>query len=361
MPNNISIVPVTTWEEKFNKFQGREKELQNYNNWSKWNDSYWYYFLGNAIDGFTAMYEATGKMVYLDQALSYIQSVIDDAEISASFPKSQYRDNFLGWICRLTDIRNPTTDEKNCLDKEIPLYESYMCRYVTKVLRLIWQAQDPYIQQKYKNQYETILAFTEFHIFKKWYDRGLSNLERSRTHMYSHWAYVALDLFLITRDEARKTMYRDVIDKFDIKMRNQIEPNPIDNSAYFWDATWSSFARPGQDTSHGNHVISYMIEAHEHNPQQFWSQEDIAKLINLSKNVLWDRSKADFKDFFDGTYATGTHTGNLQSDGFIKLGRYDASLQQIYQAYEKQKNYLIQYYGNGALNAKFLIGNFQTS
>jgi len=167
-----------------------------------------------------------------------------------------------------------------------------------------------------------------------------------------------------------KPLYKEVFENIDMgdcfpvdnqyyNLRKQIIPNPTDKSAYFWNSEWGKYILPGQDTSHGNNVISYMVEAHDHNPAKYWDDNDITGLINLLMDVLWNKtagSGADFVDFFDGTYDPNpkNHTGNFQSDGFIKLGRFDKAVQIMYETYVKQVSYQIPFYGNGALNAKIL-------
>ena len=97
-----------------------------------------------------------------------------------------------------------------------------------------------------------------------------------------------------------------------------------------------------------------MIEAHDQGV--YWSAADIEGLKNLLTKVLWNGSLVDptFSGYFDGS-APGK--GFFVSDGFVKLGRYDADIQRIFENYrgqEIEESYLTQYYGNAALNARLL-------
>lgn len=356
-----SILPVSEWEKWFLAIWDQE-DSEKFSKWSTGKDSYWYYFLAYGIDGNTAMYEATGKTEYLDRALLYINNVVKDAKVSSSFPDSQYKDNYMGWICT-------TSGEEE--GKEVPLYESYMWRYVTETLRVIRQTPALYGDPKYKDQYDSLLSFTEVNIFEKWYTRGTDLIYRGRTHMASHWAYIATDLAIIGTYEPMMEHYKEVLDKINEDLRNQIRPNPADASAYFWNAEWDNYATPGQDVSHGNNVISYMVESHDNDPEGYWTNDDIAGLINLLMKVLWNKSydTTDFADYFDGTNESdpdsGYHdTGCFQFDGFIKLGRYQEEVQGIYENYYQCKEcggpkdhaiYKTQFFGNGGLNAKILL------
>ena len=180
--------------------------------------------------------------------------------------------------------------------------------------------------------------------------------------MASHWAYIALDLLLLSDDATRKTWYQDVLTAINTdlsphypsSLRDQILPNPRDASAYFWNAEWGSTSTPGQDTSHGNGVVAFMIEAYDQGV--YWTAADIEGLKNLLTKVLWNGSLDEpaFSGYFDGS---APDKGFFVSDGFVKLGRYDADIQRIFENYrgqEIEESYLTQYYGNAALNARLL-------
>lgn len=351
-PPAPAVMSVAAWEERFRQVWDAEHN-EEYDAWSKGNNSSWYYFLAYAIDGNTAMYEATGKTEYLDRALYYINNVVASAQLSASIRTSQERDAYLGW---------PAFEEPDIRGDEIPLYESFMWRYVTRLLRVIRQTPQLYDNQNYRKQYDALLQFTEVNIFEKWYSRDPEEIYRSRTHMASHWAYITLDLWLISEDANRKARYQEVFTKINTdlspyypsSLREQIIPNQKDHSAYFWDAVWGSYAKPGQDVGHGNNVVAYMIEAHDQGI--YWTDADMEGLKNLLMKVLWDGSTTTpvFSGYLDGSDPGG---GDFQSDGFMKLGRYDPNIQRLYEQYTGQDAYMTQFYGNGALNARRLSGS----
>jgi hypothetical protein len=62
--------------------------------------------------------------------------------------------------------------------------------------------------EAYAARYLAILTFTERNIWDKWYSRGQTNIYRIRTHMSSHWAYIALNLERLTASPIRAAQCR---------------------------------------------------------------------------------------------------------------------------------------------------------
>ena len=124
-------------------------------------------------------------------------------------------------------------------------------------------------------------------------------------------------------------------------LRGQLRPNPVDPSAYFWSDVWGSVSQPGQDVSHGNAVLSYIVEAKDHG--RFWNNADIAAFSTLLK-IIWPKPRT-YTAFVNGS---GTDNGWF-SDGFVKLGRYNPAVQQ---QLERHQVVNAQYAANMALNAK---------
>lgn len=306
-------------------------------------DSWQFYDLSYGIDGNTAMYRATGKTQYMDRALLYVNNMVNHAKVSSSLPKSQFKDSYLGWASARSDT----------LGQEVPLFESYCWRYVTRMLRTIRETPALYGNSTYKTQYDKLLAFTERNMFEKWNKRGANSyIYRVNTHMASHWAYIAMDLSKMTTDATKKAQYLTVFNNINRDMpnnnsslRGQLMNSPVNSSAYFWAAEWGSKSRPGQDVAHGNGVMAFIVEAHDAGME--WTDADMRKFVATLNNVVWPSAKK-YGNYVDGT---GSGTGWF-NDGFVKLGRYNAALQQRLEAHTVGQN--TQYYGNGALNAKLL-------
>jgi hypothetical protein len=170
--------------------------------------------------------------------------------------------------------------------------------------------------------------------------------------MASHWAYIAMDLSLMTTDSARKANYVAVFNNINrdlpnstSSLRGQLAPSPVNASAYFWSDVWGSRARPGQDVAHGNGVMAFIVEARD--AKMEWTDQDIRAFTTTLNSVIWP-SAGKYANYVDGS---GSGTGWF-NDGLMKLGRYDANLQKRLETHTVGNN--TQYFGNGALNVRLL-------
>lgn len=291
-------------------------------------DSWDHYNLSYAVDGCVAMFQATGEQRYLDRALTFVENVAASATPSSSLPHSTFHDRFRGW-------GSSTTGEGG---DEVPLFESYFWRYGTALLVAMRDAN------VHPDRYRKLLAFAEGDVFDKWYSRGPDDtVYRERTHMTAHWALIALNLAAVTADPARRTRYLEVAGRIDRRLRGQLRRNPVEPTAYFWSDRWGSTARPGQDVSHGNGVMAYVVEGR--NRGDFWTDADMAGFCALL-GVIWPGDQT-YRGFVDGS---GTDNGWL-SDGFVKLGRFDPAVQLRLDGYPVVND---QFAANMALNARFL-------
>ncbi|MBZ4330271.1 hypothetical protein NR800_21910 [Corallococcus interemptor] len=338
----VSLRTVAGWETLFlNRWNS--EHTSSFLPMSKSLDSWQFYNLAYGIDGNTAMYRATGKTQYMDRALLYVNNVVNNAKVSSSLPRSQFKDSYMGWASARSDT----------LGQEVPLFESYCWRYVTRMLRTIRETPALYGNATYKAQYDKLLAFTERNMFEKWLKRGANSyIYRVNTHMASHWAYISMDLSMMTTDATKKAQYLTVFNNINRDMpnntsslRGQLMTSPVNANAYFWAAEWGSKKRPGQDVAHGNGVMAYLVEAHDAGME--WTDADMRKFVVTLNNVIWPSAKK-YANYVDGT---GSGTGWF-NDGLMKLGRYNATLQQRLETHTVGNN--TQYYGNGALNAKLL-------
>ncbi|UJR87221.1 MULTISPECIES: hypothetical protein [Sandaracinus] len=340
---------VEEWQALFDA--ASEREHARYLPLSTSANSWDYYNLAYSIDGLTAMFRATGERAYLDRALEYVENVVADAVLSSTLPDSQFRDRFLGWPA--FDIPNGGED---LAGGEYALFESYCFRYAARMLRAMRDDPSVFADPAYRARYDALLAFMREHIFEKWMTRGANaHVYRSRTHMASHWAYIALELAALTDDPAQRARYRTVVDAIDrdlpnadSSLRGQMRPHPRAPGAYFWNAEWGMFGPPGQDVAHGNGVIAYLAEAHDDGRE--WTDDDMRALVTLLLDVLWQPSTsgAPYPEFVDGS----GHGYGWFSDGFCKLGRYDVRVQRRIETHDVGRGW--QLYGNAALNAHLL-------
>jgi hypothetical protein len=170
--------------------------------------------------------------------------------------------------------------------------------------------------------------------------------------MAAHWAYMAMDLSLMTADATRKANYLAVFNNinrnlpnYSSSLREQMGTSPVLSSAYFWSDKWASHARPGQDVAHGNGVMAFIVEARD--AKMEWTDQDVRAFTATLNSVIWP-SAGKYAGYVDGS---GRGTGWF-NDGLMKLGRYDANLQKRLETHSVGNN--TQFYANGALNVRLL-------
>ncbi len=336
-PTPSGLRTVEQWERRFLDTWEREHQ-RDFLPWSQSTDSADFYNLAYGIDANTAMYRATRRTTYLDRALLYVHNLVGSARVSRSLPGSQFQDGYRGWASS---------------GQEVALYESYCWRYVTRLLRIIRQTPELYDDAAYRSQYEPLLAFSEKHIFEKWFVRGANDyLYRERTHMAAHWAFIAMDLSLMTTDPKKKARYQAVFDNihqglpnFPGSLRSQLGPHPLRPEAWFWSDVWGSHEQPGQDVAHANGMLAFIVEAHD--AGLTWTDDDVRRFVATLDTVVWPR-RGKYAEYVDGS---GKGDGWF-NDGLMKLGRYDAGLQRRLEQHTVGQN--TQFFANGALNARIL-------
>jgi hypothetical protein len=320
------LKPVSYWAGVF--LRGWDYQAEQGLPMTRSGDSWDHYNVSYSLDALVAMFRATGERRYLDRALQFTENVVGSAR--------SVRGGYLGWTSAQED------------DSEVPLYESYFWRYGTALLLAM---KDSGIAG-YQARYGRLLAFAEKHVFDKWHSRGPDEtLYRERTHMTAHWALIALNLSRLTTDSARRQRYQTVIADVDKHvpgqsggLKQQMRRNPADPTAYFWSDVWGSGRRPGQDVSHGNGVMAYVVEARDRGTT--WTRADMTAFARTLTRVVWPGGTT-YHAYVDGT---GTDNGWF-SDGFVKLGRFDPGVQQRLESHRVVND---QFAANMALNARIL-------
>ena len=334
------LKPVAHWAGVFQ--QSWDYQYENSVPMTKSADSWDHYDLSYSVDSCIAMFRATDERRYLERALEFVENVAGSAVLSRSLRSSQYRDGYHGWA----------STQSGQGGDEVPLYESYFWRYGTALLVAMRKAPAIYGNPSYRARYDRLLRFAEVDVFEKWYSRGPGdNIYRERTHMAAHWALIALNLSRITDDAARRARYLNVVDNIDLHLpgrnaglRGQLRRNPAEPTAYFWSDVWGSARRPGQDVSHGNGVMAYVVEARDGGRK--WTGADMAGFSALLTKVIWPGGRT-YDKYVDGT---GSDNGWF-SDGFVKLGRYDPAVQLRLEGHQVVND---QFAANMALNARVL-------
>jgi len=342
---DLGIRPVAAWQREFSRAWAHTRPVAE--RWSLSGDSWEHYRLGFYLDALTAMYRATGEDRYLDQALTMSENLVRTASPSASLPGSQFQDRFRGWASHRPETRG----------QEVPLYESVAWRYVTNLLRAMRSSGAEW-RPRYADRYGQLLRFAEHDVFDKWYARGASAyIYRSNTHMAAHWAFIAMNLSVLTKDPARRRRYdtvvhdvNDGLPNYDSSLHQQLTANPADPHAYFWGAEWGGCdCRPGADVAHANGVVAYVVAARA--LHRGWTHEDIAHLVLTLTRVVWPVGQPA------AAYLDGSGRGNgWFSDGFVKLGRYDLSLERRLEHHHPAN---VQFMANCALNTRLLLDRYR--
>lgn len=314
--------------------------------------------LSYGLDAVLAMFETTDSVSYLDDAIAITKNNIGKSQVTGLVADNRFRlkDTYRGWIDRSNDTSSILYHTESVLT-EIDFYQ-----YVCRLLKDIYNNREIYRKARYKDFYNQTLDFVESNIWDKWESRGLrfngnryNYLFLVRTHMASHWAYIAAELSFLTKSDTRRNDYLAFV-----KMYNdQLEKNFYKYGKYIsWNQTWNGVNNGGiiQDVSHGNLVVSYIVETYD---LGLWKDSDvIQRLINTLKDILWDPKDCLFRDNINGTMfksQDGGTVGSFQADGFVKLTRYDKSLFAIYDRFVNCSIYLTAWHQFGQLFANLAL------
>jgi len=325
-----------------------EFKFQKRNNRTKWGiaqersasgDSYQFMALRRDFGFINEMLYA-GERSVIEQGITLIDSVIKSSKQSSHIRNNKtFRDQYKGWITLFNN------SEKN---KEVPLYESYSFFYITQFLYILQDIGWVSESQKNKIWWDQTLNFVEENIWHKWLERSMSTKRkkywyflRQRTHMGSHWAGIAMYLGALTKNQEIKNQTKEVQRQYDMLLKRNLKNV---NNAYIWNSTYDDVTGTNaqgankpiiQDVSHGNHVVAYIIAAHEFGSPN-WTKNDITKLVNTLKNVVYDKQKNIFRDNVDGTVnASRPGWGNFIADGWVKLASYDTDVRKILDEFGK--------------------------
>lgn len=315
------------------------------------------------LGGNNVLYEKTRDSEVLNFQRILINNVIDISKPSNENKnkKANFKDNFRGWTSK--------TKNKH-LNQEIVLFESYSFFYITQFLYLIKESGWVDKSQENQNWWNNAIEFIEKNVWEKWYTRGLSTYGvenrlffRSRTHMGSHWAGIAMYLLKISSNEKAKQQYKKVLSDYDLILKENLRINPKVKNAYVWNSTYDRVLNTNaitseranvQDVYHGNHVISYIIAAFELNSGP-WNTDDLKSLSNTLKAVIYNQKNGTFADYVDGTNynSKDSRKGDYLGDGWVKLAKYDNELKELLIKLSTNKQYVEKY--NQDLQFKSLL------
>lgn len=290
----------------------------------------------------------------VDYQKRIIDNLVQSAKVSGSIRdnKSPFKDAYKGWTSNIKD---------RSFNEESSLYESYAFFYVTEFLYRLKKGGWVELSSENATWWNKNLAFVEQHIWNKWFERGTKNRKhkmqyhnflRIRTHMGAHWAGTALYLKEITGNASIRNQCEKILHDYDLLLKRNLKNNPAHPDAYIWNSTYDNVegtdavaSKPNviQDVSHGNHVISYVVAAHEMGSKN-WNTEDIQRFCNTVKHVMYDEKTNTFSDMVDGTRdPSRPGRGNFVADGWVKLANYDTEVKEIFEKFEADARMLTKY------------------
>src|SRR5690606_8501146 len=307
-------------------------------------DSYQLMEFSRGIGALIAMYEATDSLEYLNEAIDLCKLIIQKCQEGRhiSGNSEYFKDGYKGWV-----NQNPNKmKNKGPHMSEVPLFESYFFRYLSKLIYLMKQVENE--PASFGSDSQFFLDFVEINGWEKWYIRGERKSEncypylfRNRTHMTSHWAVVALYLNELTNDSHKKNQYQDFLSRFDNQLKRNLKLTS--DSAYVWNITWDepwpygTHCNPAaaeaiiQDVSHGNHVITYIIESYELGRGD-WTYSDLQKFSNTIKYLIYDANNRRFNGDLGGKFIPKVANGIQMADGVLELARYDENLYSLFRS-----------------------------
>ncbi len=336
------IEPPKYWKNLFDsiyyKHYGRYSYKVIYQQYSTSANSAKYYYLANGIDALNTMYQTSLDTTYLNEAIRFTKNVLKSAVVSNQIENSTFKDSYLGW----PDINEP----EKVNGQEIPLCESIFFKYVLKTLYIIKENKKLYATKEYQEFYETTLNFIEENIWNKWYHRGESNLIRSRTHMASHWAFIAMYLEKLSENNTIKNQCSEIKEKLNQKFKKQLVVDYKNNC--IWNQTWDDEVKKPivQDVNHGNHFVSYLVESTRLN--DFFTTTDLMYIENTLLNIIWDSESCYLHDNIDGTDQGNKKDCFFVADGFMKMAEWNKALFLLFQDKKATflTNYQPQFYAN---------------
>lgn len=288
-----------------------------------------HYYLAYNFSGIVNSWRGNGQEIDLWRALKLVYLIKESAVLLSGSIESLPDNVYKGW----PSLRTVS-------DLGMPLWESYFWRYATNLLRVIYQSPNlrasdhngdsSFPGTTYQDVYNDLLTFVEKHLYEK-YDLASSTKKhfyRSRIHMDSHWALIAMNLHIMTQKSKYLTLFNNLTHSGFPSNTDYPSCNfranfyKIGNNNYSWYQTFSTNGSgdPGtkvQDLNHAEAVYVLVTEAYE--AGYYWTSEDVQLMGNGLMNVVWDGSGitlSDWTDNVDGS-GSGKADGNVSQTAII--------------------------------------------
>ena len=328
------------------KFKETLESIDNFNNLDKLlkrsrnNNVLNFMELSYSMNANTLMYEKTKDKKYLEIGNSIIANVFNFKENTNKFNSSKWKFN------------SKAPKSQHLVGKEVFLFEGYLLRYIAEYLFFTKEVQgNTLLFKSTLENLENRFIYWSSKSQQKYKDN--SDLLGVRVHMGAQKASLALYLFKMSDSEKNKEIYKSFYDQYNKALKQNLHLlNEKGYDYYVWNSTWdtslcnqiSDLKKEGkynkeiQDVSHGNHVIQFIIDSYVFGEGN-WKKEDLIRMSNTLKYKIWNGT--NFADNIDGNNSNISSikdTGWKQSDGWMKLTKYDKELIIIYNNfYQKNK------------------------
>lgn len=312
-------------------------------NISKSGDSYQFMELRGDLGALNSIIFKTNDRDLINLQKTIIDNIINSSYVSSSVTDdATFNDSYKGWVSLKKDVN---------YHKEIVLFEGYSFFYITEFLFFL-QKSGWTKNAKNRTWWNKTVLFIEDNIWNKWTSRSSENYGnkysyflRSIAHKTSHWAGIALYLNRISFNSKIKKECQTLINQYDLLLKRNLKRNSKVASAYVWNSTFDSvkgtYAIKAkstiiQDVSHANHVVSYIVAAHEMGNKN-WTIKELNALCSTLKNVIYNKQRKIFSDNVDGTNdKLRPGWGNFQADGWVKLSKYDNEVKELFVSFSKE-------------------------
>jgi len=229
--------------------------------------------------------------------------------------------------------------ERDVIDPQgAALWESYFWRYVTHLLRVMYQSPvllstahngDPdFPGTTWQDVYNDMLPWVEQHLWNKWEEANTDNFYRSRVHMAQHWGWMGMELYIMTGTQKYLNVFQEI--NYTGMPSNYPGANIRDEvynigDAYSWTAVWFS-STAVQDRDHAESVYNSIPEMYEQG--YHWTLDDVTAFSEGFKQFVYGSSLDNTNTYVDGS---GSFTSSGHVASCLPLARYDSQIMGYWQ------------------------------
>lgn len=305
---------------------------------SKRGDAYHLMGTRRILGGINELIKAKNDPDLIDSQIKLIDAITESATPSSHLNSDKaFKDEYMGWLS--------LTKSKEAYNEEVSLSESYSFLYIAEFLYILkqigWTAESSDNETWWNKQ----VKFLEKNVWEKWiarsekkYGKKYTFFLRSRTHMGSHWAGIARFLEQISSNAEIRSTAKEVYTSYDTLLKRNLKDV---GGRYVWNSTYDDVTGTDavsaevvkvQDVSHGNHVVTYIINAYEQGDPS-WTLDDINHLCATFKSAVYSPQARSFNTYVDGGKLQTDRTGFFIGDGWAKLARYDHEIYALCEEY----------------------------